>query len=333
MDENETVDLAIENLEKNTPFQGTWTQDKVGNDLDGEITLKFNTAILHLPVTVKKVVRAPHLHHIERLAKKHNDLLLIAYVIDEKAKAQLRALDIAYLEGNGNLYLRKDKLFFWLDNNKPLKPEKEKTNRAFTRTGLKVVFHFLQSEEALNLPYRIIAALTDTALGNVPNVLNGLKAQGFLLHLNDRELKLQNKRELLERWMTAYQQDLKPSLEIGTFRFLKQEDFDNWQTLALKPAKTWWGSEPAADLYTNYLKPEILTLYTVESRSQLIKNYRLIPDPKGNVRVYQRFWKQDGVNGKTVPPLLIYADLMNTGDRRCIAAAEKLYNEFLQDKL
>jgi hypothetical protein len=126
---------------------------------------------------------------------------------------------------------------------------------------------------------------------------------------------------------------LKPTLGVGSFRFLKQEDFHNWKNLPLKSGKTWWGGEPAADLYTNYLKPEILTLYTLESRSELVKHYRLIPDPNGHVQVYQRFWKKDEVNDVMVPPLLIYADLMNTGDRRCIEAGEKIYNELLQDKL
>lgn len=333
MNEETIVDLAIENLEKNTSLQAKWLKEKGPKDLDGEVTIKLNNLIIKLYTEVKKEVRSGQLHQIERLAHKYKDIMLIALTIDKKSKRKLQELDIPYMESNGNFYFHKDKIFFWLDNNKPLKLNKEKTNRAFTKTGLKVVFHFLQFEEDINLPYRTIAELTDTALGNVPNILNGLKEQGFLLQLNDKEYRLYNKKELLVRWMIAYQQDLKPTLEIGTFRFLKQEDFLNWQSIPLKNGKTWWGGEPAADIYTNYLKPEILTIYTLESRSELIKHYRLIPDPKGNVQVFQKFWKKDEVNNSTVPPLLIYADLMNTGDRRCMETAEKLYNELLQNKL
>ncbi|MBX2951947.1 MAG: hypothetical protein KF870_05550 [Leadbetterella sp.] len=36
---------------------------------------------------------------------------------------------------------------------------------------------------------------------------------------------------------------------------------------------------------------------------------------------------------KAVPPLLAYADFMNPNDRRCMETAQKIYNEFLQDKL
>ncbi len=335
MNENTIVDLAIENLEKNTSFQVTWLKENTPFDVDGEVIFKFgNNETIKLFVEVRKEVRKTQLHYIVEVAQKlENNFLLIAFHIDAKTKKVLRELNIPYMESNGNLYLHKDKFFFWLDNNKPLKLNKEKTNRAFTKTGLQVVFHFLQFEEDINLPYRTIAELTGTALGNVPNVLNGLKEQGFLLQLNKKQYKLQNKKELLERWMTAYQQDLKPTLAIGTFRFLKQEDFLNWQNIPIRSGKSWWGGEPAADLFTNFLKPEILTIYTLESRSELIKHYRLIPDSKGNVQVFQKFWKKDEVNDNTVPPLLIYADLINTGDRRCMETAEKIYDELLQNNL
>ena len=133
--------------------------------------------------------------------------------------------------------------------------------------------------------------------------------------------------------MAAYAERLKPALKIGTFRFLKEEDFTNWKKLPIRNGKTWWGGEPAGDILTNYLRPAELTIYTTETRNDLIKNYKLIPDEKGNVKAYKKFWQQDEVNDNTVPPLLIYADLINTNDRRCMQTAQKIYDEFLQNKL
>lgn len=334
MKEEAIIDLAKENLEKSTSFQIEWIKQNSLNDLDGELLLKIDDEVINqFTIEVKKEIRNNQVHQIEHMAREYKNFLIIAYYIDTKAKKELRKLDIPYMESNGNLYYHKNNYFLWLDNNKSLKLNKEKTNRAFTKTGLKAVFHFLQFEEDINLPYRIIANLTNTALGNVPNILKGLKEQGFLLQLSEKEFKLQNKRELFKRWRTTYQQDLKPTLEIGTFRFLKQEDFLNWRNIQLTSGKSWWGGEPAADIYTNFLKPEVLTIYTLESRSEIMKNYRLVPDPKGNVQVFQKFWEKDDLKEKTAPPLLVYADLMNTGDRRCKETAEKIYNEFLQDKL
>lgn len=71
----------------------------------------------------------------------------------------------------------------------------------------------------------------------------------------------------------------------------------------------------------------------MEKRNELIKNYRFVPDENGNVKVYQKFWQYEEKENKVVPPLLVYADLINTGDRRCIETAQKIYEKYLQDKL
>lgn len=100
------------------------------------------------------------------------------------------------------------------------------------------------------------------------------------------------------------------------------------EKILLAKNKTWWGAEPAADIYTNDLKPGELTLYTVETKRELMKNYRMIPNDKGPIKVYQKFWQLDDIeNNKlpTAPLLLVYADLINTGDRRYMQTAQKIY--------
>ena len=59
-----------------------------------------------------------------------------------------------------------------------------------------------------------------------------------------------------------------------------------------------------------------------------------------NVKAYEKFWNNGDVNTNAntvedvvVPPLLVYADLMNTNDRRCIETAQKIYDGFIQNKL
>ena len=97
------------------------------------------------------------------------------------------------------------------------------------------------------------------------------------------------------------------------------DDFNDWKKTTLKEGETYWGGEPAGDLLTNFLRPAELTLYTTEKRGDLMKNYRLIPDVQGLLKVYQKFW-----TGNTMPLVLVYADLMGEGDRRCRETAEKI---------
>ena len=335
MKEHNIATTALENLQRTAQIKGKWKpidQKRANTGLDGQIELTLDQNLIKLNAEIKNNLRTIHLPIIYKLAKDQAPLIIIADHIFPKIKEELRNHNIAYLESNGNIWLKFGKNLLWIDANKTLPEEKEKINRAFTKTGLKVLFDFLRDETLINVPYREIAHRAEIALGNVNYILNGLKEKGFILKMNKDEYKLTNKKDLLNTWMIKYAEKLKPELEIGTFRFLKAEDFVNWKRLPIKQGKTWWGGEPAGNIFTDYLKPAVLTLYTLETRNELIKHYRLIPDPKGNVKVYKKFWKYDEVNDNTVPPLLIYTDLMNTGDHRCIETAQKIYNELFKEK-
>lgn len=334
MIESEIVHTALENLHKITQIEGTWTAYTTDNDQNayGEIVFGFNESKLKMTVEVKKTLRHYHVSNILDTAKANAPFLLVAEHIFPKIKEELRKRGIAYLEANGNIYLKDKEVYVWIDNQKPLKAEKEKANRAFSKTGLKVIFHFLLNDRILNITYRDIAYVAEVALGNINYVFNGLKQLGYIQKLNKYDYQLVNKQQLLEKWIASYAEKLQPALHIGNFRFMNEDDRKNWKLLHINIDKTCWGGEPAAAILTNFLRPEIFTLYTTENRNELIKHYRLIPDDKGVIKVYKKFWN-DGPNYKnTAPEELIYADLLNTGDSRCIETAEKLYNEQLRIK-
>jgi hypothetical protein len=332
MKELEIVNKALENLAKNIEITGDWN-GVAPKDLDGEIDFLINNQHCKLYVEVKKELRNHQLQNIQALALKHkNHFIIVAEKIFPKIKEELRQNEIPYLEANGNIWLKNGKTFLWIDTNKDFNVEKEKINRAFTKTGLKVIFHFLLNDDNVNQTYRDLANITGVGLGNINYVINGLKETGHLLKLNKTKYKLINKKELLEKWMIAYEERLKPTLFMGTFKFMKQEDFANWKHMQFKNENTIWGGEPAGDILTNYLKPAELTIYTEETRVELIKNYRLIPDPVGNIKIYKKFWNENEA-GNTAPPLLAYADLLNTRDPRNIETANKIYKNVLQNKL
>lgn len=325
------VNTALDNLFRQTGIKGEWKESAI-KETDGEITFLINNQQQTCCLVVRKEIRNHQLSKLQTLALKYkNHFMIVAERIFPNIKEALRQNNIPYLEANGNVWFKKEKLLLWIDTNKEVIIEKEKINRAFTKTGLKVIFHFLLNDNHVNQTYRGIANKAGVGLGNINYVINGLKENGYLLNLNDNQYKLTNKRELLERWMVAYEERLKPGLFIGTFKFVKPEDFDQWNRIKFKDIHTKWGGEPAGDILTNYIKPVELTIYTNETRADLMKHYRLIPDPTGNVKVYHIFW-QTNDSGNIVPPLLAYADLMNTGDPRNIEAAKIIYKNALQDQ-
>jgi hypothetical protein len=330
MEERIIIEKALDNLEKQTGIIAVW-RPQVG-ETDGEIELTYNNEMYRIPVEVRKEVRAHQLGKLFRQKKQLEKVMVIAEYIYPELKEELRVEGIAYLETNGNIFLKADNFFLWLDNFKTEPIETIATGRAFAKTGLKLLFHFLIDETLLNLPYREIARRTGVGFGNINIIMTDLKEQGFLLSVNKDMYKFTRKDQLLQKWVGAYNEKLKPTLEIGTFRFVNKDKYFNWKDIALMPGETFWGGEPAGGILTGYLQPEQYTLYTVETRGDIIKKYQLAPEKNGDIKVYLKFWKFTEELSKTAPALLVYADLINSNDRRCIQTAERVYDEYLQDR-
>lgn len=331
MNETEIVKQALTHLTEHTGLTGEWLPLK--NEIDGVLHILLKNKKIRLTADVKRELREYHLQKLLEMKHKNDDLIVIAERIFPTLKAKLREYEIAYLDGAGNIFINTDENFIWLDGQKPIEAEKPITNRAFTKTGLKTVFYLLLHEDAINLPYRTLAAKTNVALGNIKNVIMGLREAGNILQINDKEMQLQNKKALLDRWITGYKETLKPTIHLGNFRFYNNSHFVDWKNLPIKPGETVWGGEPAAEIITNYLNPEILTIYTTKDKAKLIPQWKLVPDPNGNIRFYQKFWiDQEFDKLKYTPYLLTYADLILTDDPRCIETADMIYNQYLKNE-
>jgi len=322
---------AIGQWENNTNTQVHVTETQI-DGVDAIMEFAYNGMNHKVYLEIKKELRSHQLPEIEMLAKEYHPFMVVAENIFPKIKEELRERDIAYLETSGNIYYKDKGFFIWMDGKRPVKRAEQKLGRAFTKTGLKAVFHFLLKPGLVNTTYRNIAEVTGISFGNINFIMTDLKQQGYLLKIDKDSFKLVKRKELLAKWMDTYEQKLKPSLLVGTFRFFNETDALRWKNIQLNNLKTWWGGEPGGELLTENLQPELFTLYTTEAKADVMKNYRLLPDPNGNIKVYKKFWNIDEVNENTAPPLLIYIDLMLTGDRRNRETAEKIYNELLQNE-
>ncbi|UKJ07282.1 type IV toxin-antitoxin system AbiEi family antitoxin [Solitalea lacus] len=327
--EDVIVERALSHLEDLAGIKGMWKPMRQPQDkgIDGEITMNLGMDTLIFHAEVRRELREYQLSQILNLANQYAPFMLVANHIFPTIKEQLRKNGIAYLDGGGNLFLRHHTHFVWLEGNKPPKEEKPTPNRAFTKTGLKVIYVLLTQEDAIQLPFREIAERANVALGNIPLVLAGLKEAGHLLQMDKKKVILQNKKELLERWIAGYRETLRPTLHLGNYQLLDKKA--NWQNLHFDGAE--WGGEPAANLLTSYLNPEILIIYTKEQKNKLMKSWKLIPHSKGNVQLYQKFWNEEKASNLPIAPqLIIYADLLLTDDPRCIEVAEIIYNKYLK---
>jgi hypothetical protein len=215
---------------------------------------------------------------------------------------------------------------------------KKRPTRAFAPTGLQVVYTLLCNPVLEEAPFRKIAETAEVALGTVGWVMRDLKEMGYVIDMGKRGRRLVRKKELLERWVTEYPQHLRRKNFIGHYRVA---DPDWWEDANLLKFGAFWGGEIAAHKLTKYLKPQDITIYAIKPVNKLILNNKMRKDPKGNIELLEVFWKtmrQQDMFRETEPypgypdlvhPILIYADLMATGDPRNIETAEIIYEREL----
>lgn len=238
--------------------------------------------------------------------------------------AKIPDINILDCAGNFNIqYQLKNEYIVLMLANKGEKPVEDTTAKAypiFLKKGLKVIFNLLLEKQNVGRPYREIMDATGVAIGTVKNVIDGLIYQQFV-RVEKNKRFLTNTDRLLMLWATNYGLNLKPKLFQTRFAFRDEKRRRNWKHLEL-PEGMLWGGEPAAALNDGFIAPGEFTVYTDIPAATLMKTGAVIPDAYGEIAVYQKFWK--GTDAETVPALLIYADLMDTANGRCIEAAQKI---------
>jgi hypothetical protein len=112
----------------------------------------------------------------------------------------------------------------------------------------------------------------------------------------------------------------------------KAPEHDWWRKVRLETFDAYWGGEVAAAALTQHLKPQIVTVYTKQDPAQLLLRNRMIKHHRGDVEVIRTFWdfeddRPHGTHGEIVHPILVYADLLATGDDRNAETAKIIYEQ------
>ena len=254
-------------------------------------------------------------------------LLITKYIPSEIAKEYV-AEGVNYLDVAGNCHIKKNNLVLLVEGKRIEKAARVNQPRAFQEAGIKLIFQFLVDPEKVQLTYRELAELANISLGSVGTIMQELIDLNFILKTKQTK-KLKNTKELLNRWITAYHDILRPRIFKKHMRFVKQESYSKWKEINLNQTDelAFWGGETGATLLNGYLQPGIFTIYT-NRNWQSFKDIELVPDENGKVEVLEIFWNPQTFKG--IPPLLIYADLMRSGSDRNIETANMILSNELQ---
>jgi hypothetical protein len=323
--DQEIIELAMDAFKKTAQVEIEVV--KANQDQQADYLLNLTIArkkmryFAEVKATVAKAGRALLLMRKEKYA--HNFLLVTRYVNPIMAE-ELRADGLEFIDMAGNAYINQPPVFIYVKGNKPPDDMMPAKTDAFKPTGLKVIYAFLCNPGLENKPYRDIAVQADVALGTVGWLMGELKDRGYLFDMGKKGNKLIQKEKLLQRWVDAYPERLRPKLVLGRF----EGGQGWWEQNHIQPNNTFWGGEVAAARMTNYLKPQVVTLYTdKQTLNTVLLDNRLKKDPHGDVEILTRFWGPGEAfqNNDMVHPILVYADLLATGNQRNRETARMIY--------
>lgn len=269
--------------------------------------------------------------------------LLVTHCLSTPMAERLRALNQPFADAAGNAYLEGPGLLVYVTGRKlEAEPAMAATSRAFTTAGLKVQFALICDPALADAPLRAIAAAAGVALGGVPAVLADLQRSGALL-VQGKKRRLNATRRLLDDWAQDYARRLRPKTLLKTYA---SPDFDAWESWPFDPAQALWGGESAARRLVQHLRPGVLTLYAEKMPARLMVEQRMTP--VSATLTQQRLTEQHVIELRrpfwgilpaaelsaielpgSVPPALVYADLLATGDSRCLETAEIIYDRYL----
>jgi len=331
--ENEILELAVEAFRKNVPMQlnvETLVKQPHYNfnvRPDMELGIKINGKEFRYCAEIKNTFTKANI--LLLLIHKQNlpyPLLLVAKYVNPLVAEKLMNDRIEFIDTAGNAFINQPPIYVFVKGNRPPEtPGEAPTNRAFKPTGLKIIYALLCNPGLENKPFREIAAKTKVALGTVGWFMRDLRKLGFLIDMGKKGYKLVEKDILFQRWITAYPEQLRPKQILGRYKG-KHENW--WQQKKLDYLKAKWGGEVAAAKLTHYLHPEIITIYTnTEYLNHLLFECKLKKDPAGEVQILNQFWDYDENTEyrDLVHPMLIYADLIATGNQRNIETAKMIY--------
>lgn len=277
------------------------------------------------------------INQIQQLATPDAGLLVADYVNPNMAR-KLREAGIQYIDAAGNAYLNQPPVYIHIEGNKPKArtATRTKAGKAFQPAGMKIVCAFLKDRELINAPYREIAEQAQVALGTVGGIIRDLLEQGILVEdIKGTQRQIADYGRLLNKWVEAFPHQLRDKHHLGTFT---TDNPQWWREIHPEEFGAAWGGEVAAGEYTDYLNAKDVVVYIGKGQMTDFLKYarlkRAAPDEKIDLRIdlIEPFWKQGNGNVRRglVHPLIVYADLVATGDPRNLEMAKRLREKYLR---
>lgn len=335
------LEPALDKLRQTTGLQGKILPNKAGK-LDrttaATIEIRADKRAHRLLVQIRaRLDRVEALPPIKTWLKEiGRPGVVVTNGVTETVALKCRELDVPFIDTAGNAYLKLPGLFIFVAGQKLDTANDAKTAEGglATTTALRVAFGLLCRPELVNATYREIRNATGVALGAIGPILAHLRKRGHLTgNRRKKQLQLTQPDRLLDEWVTNYPTHLRPKLRPRRFQ---ANDPMWWKNVRPQDFNAYWGGEVAAARLTRFLKPATATLYLepdpqANPVTPLVAKHRLQANRKGDIELLEKFWQFPNDRGTpdTVPPILVYADLVATLEPRNLEVAQLVKERYI----
>ena len=267
----------------------------------------------------------------KQLKKRNMPMVLGMAWIPAQRGRTLRESGINYLDTAGNAFLDLPGLQVYRETNDqpavdPVR--KRPPGGAFNASAVRVGLQLLMDPPLVGSNLRAIAALAGVSAPSAKFALDAFKADGYVVEIGRKGRELVEREAFLRKWAHSYNLNYRPKYALGTY----STEID---AMVLDGFQACWGGEPAADLLTGNLKPAATVVYSHSGKiGPLVAGNRLRPDSRGVVHLVAACWetRQQEPQG-TAPAFVVFADLLDTRDPRCIEVAEGIFDTLLKQRL
>lgn len=279
-------------------------------------------------------------------------LLAVPYIAPAQADA-LRKAGASYMDLKGNLHIAIPGLKIWFVGAARRLKDRPRvqsvTHQNMTGSGVRLVYILLNDSQRVMDNYRDLAKQAGISVGSVKATLDWLKKKDFLRIFAGRHANrvIVRKKELLDLWIEAYSERLKPKLMIGRYETVRVGEtipgkpaYTSFRSYSFHPNEASWGGEAAAIVLANekHYNPGsgnlLIYIRNKNDLNALLTRHKLSRDSNGKLDVYEAFWQPgDEIKTGNAPPLVVYAELMTSGSSRCWNLAKEIYDQYLKKRV
>jgi hypothetical protein len=316
------------------------TTDPPAEGADGVLSIQsprsthlFDLEVKRAHVTYAVVDAVIGRHKASRAGKETKPLMLFAPHIGRPLAEYLVAKEVNFVDEAGNCHVRLGNAFMALIEGRTA-TYRAAAGRGIGMPGHLVLFAILAKPELINGPIRKLAGSAGVSKTAVEHILARLTHEGILVRARERR-HLQDKKLLLDRWLSGYSSLVRPRLLVGQYRTPDADPSRLEERIeqALAKDKTWgWGGGAAAQRLVGFYRGSRTVLHLADPSEEIIRSLKALPSKEGELILLRTPGRItfEGAVPRTVHPLLVYTELLTEGTDRARESAEMIRDRYLQ---